>query len=413
MESVLYRFEPLRNGGPPTLRIRRSKNKSSAIIEILRKKSLIIVDEIDGEWWHIHTDEWKGWCNVETNGEEAKVLVEIDNYREYEAFKGRNVFWCFGCCMLGKDAGFFLFTNVLILLPSITMFYYSIPLHFINYKIVNICMSILLLFSLVNLWAAAFTDPGIIPRQPLHETAVLEAGTVIGEHGSKYCETCNIYRPPRAKHCSHCDNCVECFDHHCPWTGNCVAKRNYSYFFRFLTSMTAYLIVMSGLCLFMLYCNMRDDKNKNFIQRLFLAIIDDPCVSMTAFIAIVCCLSVWSLCTFHLYIVSIGETTNEHLRRVWHRVENPYDKGCLSNYIDACFPSLHSSLLPSMWEYRSAEEYLRRYGVGHKSKGMISGIKSAASNACRIISPMGTNSNSNTEIKPLLGKRNDSKYDSV
>ena len=76
-ESVLYRFEPLRFGGPSTLRIRRSKSKSSAIIEILRKKSLVIVDEIDGEWWHLHTDEWKGWCQIEPGGEETKVLEKI------------------------------------------------------------------------------------------------------------------------------------------------------------------------------------------------------------------------------------------------------------------------------------------------------------------------------------------------
>lgn len=43
----------------------------------------------------------------------------------------------------------------------------------------------------------------------------------------KFCETCNIYKPPLTSHCSRCKKCVKEMDHHCPWLNNCIGKNNY------------------------------------------------------------------------------------------------------------------------------------------------------------------------------------------
>ncbi|KYO18634.1 putative palmitoyltransferase ZDHHC14 isoform D [Alligator mississippiensis] len=294
--------------------------------------------------------------------------------RKWEVFPGRNKFFCNGRIMMARQTGVFYLTLVLILVTSGLFFAFDCP--YLSEKItpaIPAIGGILFFFVMGTLLRTSFSDPGVLPRATPDEAADLErqiGNTEDIANGSssggyrppprtkeviingqtvklKYCFTCKIFRPPRASHCSLCDNCVERFDHHCPWVGNCVGKRNYRFFYMFILSLSFLTVFIFA---FVITHVILRSQQTGFLN----ALKDSPASVLEA---VVCFFSVWSivgLSGFHTYLISSNQTTNEDIKGSWSNKRgkenyNPYSYG---NIFTNCCAALCGPLSPSLIDRR-------------------------------------------------------------
>ena len=204
--------------------------------------------------------------------------------------------------------------------------------------IIPLIIIVLYLITLILLIIASFCDPGIILSFPIEkriiedrkESKIFQLGYI---KNYKYCDTCSIIRPCRSTHCGDCNNCVEKFDHHCPWVGTCVGKRNYQYFYFFLFFLNFLICLIIIFCLYYLIKKISEIIKENNSLENSMKIKNIASYSLTEvimplYIIIyegIVMIFVTGLFIYHTKLVLKNMTTKEDIKKFWENPqENPY-----------------------------------------------------------------------------------------
>lgn len=232
-------------------------------------------------------------CTHNSSPMDTPHIKKKKNKRKWQVFPGRNRFYCNGRIMMAKQTGVFYLTMVLILVTSGLFFAFDCPFLASNLTpAIPAIGGVLFVFVMGMLLRASFSDPGVLPRATPEEAADIERQIDANNGPSgpgyrppprtrevlingqtvklKYCFTCKIFRPPRASHCSLCDNCVDRFDHHCPWVGNCVGRRNYRFFYLFILSLSFLTIFIFAFVITHVILSKRDDRLLLYITQTLM-----------------------------------------------------------------------------------------------------------------------------------------------
>ncbi|XP_037320545.1 palmitoyltransferase ZDHHC4 [Pungitius pungitius] len=228
---------------------------------------------------------------------------------------------------------------------------------------------VLLVLQSVFFYLCVKRDPGTVTKKKLSGQLSLYPYDRRLFHPGVSCETCQLIKPARSKHCRVCNRCVQRFDHHCVWVNNCIGAQNTRYFLLYLFSVCAAagdVAVLTGDMLFhavlrsgLLRASYVDEAGEQqpagalfAVQHLFLTF--PRIVFMLGFLAFVFFLLA-GYALFHFYLALVNQTSNEWYKSRGytcrhchpdaaadpapdHSERNYYSKGPLRNLQEILFP---------------------------------------------------------------------------
>ena len=133
------------------------------------------------------------------------------------------------------------------------------------------------------------------PKAPEHEDDSAQLTDESAVRDAPFCSECQHYRPPLAKHCHVCRRCVVRFDHHCPFTAQCIGAGNHHLFLAFVTSSAIEITVALLYTADSMHVGMT---TLDFITAIVVLFVEIGTGAVS-----------WGLALFHWYLVVQGATT--------------------------------------------------------------------------------------------------------
>ncbi|KAG6788042.1 hypothetical protein POTOM_004095 [Populus tomentosa] len=275
------------------------------------------------------------------------------NLRVYQAWKGNNIFCLGGRLVFGPDVRSLFLTILLIMIPVVLFSaFVSQRLiedfqHQLGDYIVVIC-AILTAYVIILLFLTSARDPGIIPRN-LHPPEDEGSSISADWPGS---QVSGPSLPPTKD----------------VMVNGMVVKRNYRFFFMFVSSTTILCLYVLAFC----WVNIRKIMDTDHCD-IWRAFLKSPVSGILVLYTFICAWFVGGLTAFHLYLICTNQvaifssptfsllfqmlflitqpasyfifvqTTYENFRYRYDGKMNPYNLGCVRNVLEVFFTKIPKS----------------------------------------------------------------------